>query len=78
MGLMLDFVKRECIPLNWDINISEIMENVVDECLVFLLSNKFYKGLSRELLAQSIRGQAILGESKVEVISDYRIDILFW
>lgn len=61
---------RRDIPLDGEIYVSEVMQDEVGESFVALLANELDEGLGRQLIAQLVCRQAILGKGIVKVVGD--------
>ena len=58
------------LPFNRDIQVRDVMEDEVHERFIFLFTDMLNKRLRRELFAQFVGGQPILGEPVIEFINN--------
>ena len=63
---------NESTALLGELNIRKVLEDEVDQLLVLVLSDPLYEAVAREALAQTNRGQSVLGEAKVEEGGNFR------
>jgi len=55
-------------PLDGDVDVSEVVQDKVDKLLVAVFADKLDKRLRRERLAEFVRRQTVLSESKVVLV----------
>lgn len=58
-------------PLDWDIEVSDVMKKEVNEFLISFLAQEIDEGLRWQLLSEFIGSQAIFSKGVIEFIEDY-------
>lgn len=55
-----------------ELHVRKVLENEVDQLLVLVLSDPLYEAVASKVLAQTNRGQPVLGEAKIEEGGNFR------
>lgn len=58
-------------PLDGDVQVGDVVQDKLDEFLVLLLSNVTDERGPRDLLAELVSNETVLGESVVEVVDNF-------
>jgi hypothetical protein len=57
-------------PLDGDVQVGNVVQDKLDELLVFLLSNMTDEGSPGQFLAELVGDETVLGETIVKVVDD--------